>query len=62
MARFRCEVDWAASQAYLTLITDNWLKPASPELKRVVGQELNKLKAHVEQVLVERQKDHRGCS
>ena len=32
----------------LTLIGDNWLKPASPELKRAVGQELNKLKAHIE--------------
>ncbi|MFI5058561.1 MAG: phenylalanine--tRNA ligase subunit alpha [Candidatus Acidiferrales bacterium] len=32
----------------LTLITDNWLKPATPELKRVVGQELNSLRAHVE--------------
>jgi phenylalanyl-tRNA synthetase alpha chain len=32
----------------LTQITDNWLKPAAPELKRVVGLELNKLRAHVE--------------
>jgi phenylalanyl-tRNA synthetase alpha chain len=32
----------------LTQITDNWLKPATPELKRGVGQELNKLRAHVE--------------
>ncbi len=32
----------------LTLITDNWLKPASPELKRAVGQALNDLRAHVE--------------
>jgi len=32
----------------LTQITDNWLKPATPELKRAVGQELNKLRAHVE--------------
>jgi phenylalanyl-tRNA synthetase alpha chain len=32
----------------LSLVTDNWLKPAPPELKRVVGQELNKLKPHVE--------------
>jgi phenylalanyl-tRNA synthetase alpha chain len=39
----------------LSLITDNWLKPARPELKRVVGQELNKLKAHVESVLAERE-------
>ena len=32
----------------LTQITDNWLKPAAPELKRVVGQHLNELRAHVE--------------
>jgi phenylalanyl-tRNA synthetase alpha chain len=34
----------------LTEITENWLKPAPPELKKTVGQELNKLKAHVEAV------------
>ena len=38
----------------LTLITDNWLKPATPELKRVVGQELNTLRAHVETIIEER--------
>jgi phenylalanyl-tRNA synthetase alpha chain len=32
----------------LTLVTDNWLKPAPADLKRVVGQELNALRAHVE--------------
>jgi phenylalanyl-tRNA synthetase alpha chain len=32
----------------LTLITDNWLKPATPELKRAVGVSLNDLRAHVE--------------
>jgi phenylalanyl-tRNA synthetase alpha chain len=32
----------------LTQVTDNWLKPATPELKRVVGQKLNELRAHVE--------------
>jgi len=32
----------------LTLIADNWLKPATTELKRVVGQRLNELRAHVE--------------
>src|SRR5258708_23599513 len=32
----------------LTQITDNWLKPSTPELKRVFGQELNALHAHVE--------------
>jgi phenylalanyl-tRNA synthetase alpha chain len=38
----------------ISLITDNWLKPASPELKRVVGQALNELRAEVEAVLAER--------
>jgi phenylalanyl-tRNA synthetase alpha chain len=32
----------------LTLITDNWLKPATPELKRAVGQQLNELRVRVE--------------
>ena len=32
----------------LTLVTDNWLKPASPELKRLVGAALNHLRAHVD--------------
>src|SRR6185437_2486574 len=38
----------------LTRISENWLKPAPPELKRVVGQEFQKLKAHVESVLAQR--------
>ncbi len=50
-------VKWTGRKSgVLTLISDNWLKPASPELKRVVGQELNQLKAHVERVLAEQQK------
>jgi phenylalanyl-tRNA synthetase alpha chain len=32
----------------LTQISDNWLKPASPGLKRTVGQQLNELRALVE--------------
>ena len=32
----------------LTQVTENWLKQANAELKRVVGQELNALRAHVE--------------
>ena len=35
----------------LTLVGENWLKPASKELKPVVGQNLNGLKAHVEALL-----------
>jgi phenylalanyl-tRNA synthetase alpha chain len=32
----------------LTLVTDNWLKPSPPELKRAVGVSLNALRAHVD--------------
>jgi phenylalanyl-tRNA synthetase alpha chain len=32
----------------LAQITDNWLKPATPDLKRAVGAGLNELRAHVE--------------
>jgi len=38
----------------LTQITDNWLKPATPELKRAVGASLNELRAHVETKIEER--------
>ena len=32
----------------LSAVTDNWLRPATPELKRVVGAGLNELRAHVD--------------
>jgi phenylalanyl-tRNA synthetase alpha chain len=32
----------------LTQVTDNWLKPAIPELKRAVGAALNEFKTHVD--------------
>jgi phenylalanyl-tRNA synthetase alpha chain len=38
----------------LTQVTDNWLKPASPELKRAVGAALNELRAQVEARVEER--------
>jgi phenylalanyl-tRNA synthetase alpha chain len=38
----------------VTLITDNWLKPAAPLLKRVVGQEFNKFKTNLEALIEER--------
>jgi phenylalanyl-tRNA synthetase alpha chain len=45
--RFR--VQWLGRKAgVLTLVTENWLKPAPPELKRAVGQELNNFKAQLE--------------
>ena len=49
-------ISWTGRKSgELTKITDNWLKPASPELKRAVGQELNKLKSHIESVVAEKQ-------
>jgi len=42
-------VQWLGRKSgVLTLVTDNWLKPASPELKRAVGQELNNFKSALE--------------
>jgi phenylalanyl-tRNA synthetase alpha chain len=38
----------------LSQITDNWLKTAPKELKPIVGQELNKLRAYVESAIQER--------
>jgi phenylalanyl-tRNA synthetase alpha chain len=46
----------------LTKITENWLKPSSPELKRIVGQELNALKAHIETVQAEQQESLEAAS
>jgi phenylalanyl-tRNA synthetase alpha chain len=40
---------WLGRKAgVLALITENWLKPAGPELKRSVGAGLNELRRHVE--------------
>ncbi len=57
--------DWSAFTAQwtgrksgtLTRIGDNWLKSARPELKKVVGQEFQKLKAHVESTLEAKRKE-----
>jgi len=54
--RIRDETNWNITKVMwlgrksgvLTQITDNWLKPATAELKRAVGQQLNELRAHVE--------------
>jgi phenylalanyl-tRNA synthetase alpha chain len=52
---------WLARKSgVLTQISDNWLKPAGTELKRVVGQELNQLRAHVEFKIEERRKAIEG--
>src|SRR5436309_5739303 len=48
-------VNWLGRKhGVLSAITDNWLKPASAELKRAVGQQLNELRAHVEAKIEER--------
>jgi phenylalanyl-tRNA synthetase alpha chain len=52
----RHESDWkiirdnwlGRKSGVLAQITDNWLKPAPPDLKRAVGAGLNELRAHVE--------------
>jgi phenylalanyl-tRNA synthetase alpha chain len=41
----------------LTQVGDNWLKAAPPELKKIAGQEFQKLKAHVEAALSAKQKE-----
>jgi phenylalanyl-tRNA synthetase alpha chain len=54
--RSRDETNWNTTKVMwlgrksgvLTQITENWLKPATAELKRAVGQQLNELRAHVE--------------
>ncbi|MFY9527285.1 MAG: phenylalanine--tRNA ligase subunit alpha [Candidatus Acidiferrales bacterium] len=51
-------VHWVGRKSgVLSLIGDNWLKPAPPELKRVVGQELNQLRAYVEATLEEKRRE-----
>jgi phenylalanyl-tRNA synthetase alpha chain len=43
-------IKWTGRKSgVLAMIADNWLKSAPPELKRAVGQEFQKLKAHVEE-------------
>jgi phenylalanyl-tRNA synthetase alpha chain len=54
--RARDEANWNMTKVMwlgrksgvLAQITDNWLKPAPPDLKRAVGAGLNELRAHVE--------------
>jgi phenylalanyl-tRNA synthetase alpha chain len=47
--------DWLGRKSgVLAQITDNWLKPAPPDLKRVVGAQFNRLKTHVEAALESR--------
>ena len=41
----------------LTQIGDNWLKPAPQDLKPIVGQEFQKLKAHIAAVVEEKRKE-----
>jgi len=51
-------IAWTGRKAgVLSLIGESWLKPAAKELKPIVGQELNRLKAHVEAALEEKRKE-----
>jgi phenylalanyl-tRNA synthetase alpha chain len=51
-------ISWTGRKSgVLSQITDNWLKPAPPELKKIVGAELNKLKAHVEAAFEEKRQE-----
>src|SRR5258708_1994907 len=48
-------ISWVGRKnGLLTWIMDRWLKPAKPELKRMVGQAMNELKAYVEAALESR--------
>jgi len=38
----------------LTQVTETWLKPAKPDLKRAIGQSLNEFKGHVEAAMESR--------
>ena len=59
----RDEASWKAlrdawlgrKSGVVTQITENWLKTSSPELKPVIGKELNSLRAHIEAAIEERQ-------
>ena len=54
-------LDWLGRKSgVLTRITDNWLKPASPELKRVVGQELNQAQSPCRAGLSRAAESYRG--
>jgi phenylalanyl-tRNA synthetase alpha chain len=54
----RFELDWTGRKAsVLTLIVENWLKPATPTLKRDVGQSFNELKAHVETLVRQKRQE-----
>ena len=47
---------WLARKSgVITLVTDHWLRPATPELKRAVGAALNELRKHVDSEIAGRQ-------
>lgn len=48
-------VEWLGRKAgVLTRISDHWLKPAPPDLKRAVGQELNRFRQQLDALIEER--------
>ncbi|MHB8526768.1 MAG: phenylalanine--tRNA ligase subunit alpha [Candidatus Acidiferrales bacterium] len=57
------DLRWRGRQnGVIRKIGDNWLREAPPELKRVVGQELNNLKTHVEEVLAAREAEVKAAA
>ncbi len=54
---------WAGRKSgVLVQITDTWLKPAKPDLKRAVGQALNELKGYIESALEARRLAIQGAA
>jgi phenylalanyl-tRNA synthetase alpha chain len=54
----RCRIKWLGRKdSVLSRITDNWLKPAPPEWKKIVGAALNLLRFKVDQDLDNRKLD-----
>ena len=52
------KIRWMSRKTgFIPLIADGWLKIAPPDLRPVVGQEFQKLKAHVEARLEEKRKE-----
>src|SRR6266481_3240049 len=51
-------VKWVGRKSgILTQVTENWLKPSDPELKRIVGQVLNEFRTHLQRLVDQAQQD-----
>src|SRR5260370_13746541 len=51
-------VKWVGRKSsILTRVTENWLKPADTEFKRIVGQALNEFRSHLHKLVEQAQQD-----